>query len=67
MSKKFKTLDQYMSATEAAELVGIRLETFTAYVNRGYAPKPVGEIGGRRLYDRAEIEAWAKTRPNRGE
>lgn len=60
-----KALAQFMSATECAELVGIRLETFTAYVNRGYAPKPVGEIVGRRVYDRAEIVEWAKSRPGR--
>ena len=62
-----KTLDDYISATEAAKLAGIKLDTFTAYVNRGYAPKPVATIAGRRLYGRAQIEEWAKGRPVRAE
>ena len=55
-------LDQFISATEAAKLAGIERDTFTAYVSRGFAPAPVGVIGGRRVYARATILEWVSTR-----
>jgi predicted DNA-binding transcriptional regulator AlpA len=55
-------LDQFISATEAAQLAGIERDTFTSYVSRGFAPEPVGVFGGRRVYERATIEAWAAKR-----
>ncbi len=59
-------LDHFISATEAAKLAGIERDTFTAYVSRGFAPAPVGEFGGRRVYDRATIVAWAEKRAGSG-
>ena len=57
-----RAADQYMSAPECARLAGIKPNTFTAYVNRGYAPEPVATIAGRRVYGRAQIEEWVNER-----
>jgi len=60
------TIDAYqlINAAEAAEIAGIEPSTFRAYVARGQAGIPAGiEIGDRRFYLRAEIEAWAAGRP----
>ncbi|WP_344766232.1 helix-turn-helix transcriptional regulator [Aeromicrobium panaciterrae] len=59
-------LEDVIDGTEAAKIAGVGLSTFVTYVKRGHAPKEVGRIGGRRVYSRTEIEAWAKNRPGRG-
>lgn len=55
-------LEDCVTATDAAKLAGIERDTFTSYVNRGYAPAPVAEMGGRRLWDRDEIRTWVAGR-----
>lgn len=60
------SIDAYelITAAEAAQIAGITPSTFRAYVARGQAGIPAGvEIGDRRFYMRAEIEAWAASRP----
>lgn len=57
-----KQLEKFLSAPECAELAGIAPDTFTSYVNRGYAPEPVGRVGNRRIWDRATVEAWVSQR-----
>lgn len=60
--------NELITAAEAAEIAGITPSTFRAYMARGQAGIPAGvEIGDRRFYYRAEIEAWAATRPSHGE
>lgn len=60
--------NELITAAEAAEIAGITPSTFRAYMARGQAGIPAGvEIGDRRFYLRAEIEAWAATRPSHDE
>jgi predicted DNA-binding transcriptional regulator AlpA len=58
-------LERYMSARQCADLAGIERDTFTGYVNRGFAPPPWATIGGRRFWHRDEIRAWIKARERR--
>lgn len=46
----------------------IKPSTWRAYVARGQAPKPTGydPTTGRRVWDDAQIAAWAATRPGQG-
>lgn len=60
-------LDEYLSATECAKLAHIERDTFTAYVNRGWAPEAVGKVGDRRVWDRGEIQDWLAARSARKE
>lgn len=54
---------QLITAAEAAEIAGLKPSTFRAYMARGQQGIPAGvEIGDRRFYFRAEIEAWAAAR-----
>jgi len=57
-----RLLAEIVTASEAAELAGIALETFTAYVYRGRAPEPIGRVGGSRVFSRAEVLAWIEAR-----
>ena len=52
------TDDSFLTAREAAELLGVRLETLYAYVSRGLLPseKEAGEVRARR-YRRRDVEA----------
>lgn len=62
-----ENLERFISAPQCAELAGIRPDTFTAYVNRGFAPAPAATIAGRRVWDRDEVEAWAKAKRAKSE
>jgi len=57
-------LEDYLSAAQCAELAGIEPDTFTSYVSRGQngAPAPAGRVAGRRVWVRADIEAWIAER-----
>jgi predicted DNA-binding transcriptional regulator AlpA len=55
-------LERFVSASQAAAVAGVKPDTFTSYVNRGFAPAPAATIAGRRVWDRDEIAAWAKAR-----
>lgn len=59
-------IDDLVSATDAAQIAGVKLDTFTSYVNRGYAPEHVAQIAGRRLWSRAAINEWVENRPGQG-
>lgn len=60
-------LDQYLTAPQCAELAGIKPDTFTSYVHRGYAPAPVGRIGDRRVWDRDTVAEWVAGRGSSGD
>ncbi len=51
---------------EAAEIAGVRPDTFSGYVAREQAPGPVRHIGRTPLWDEAKVQAWANARPGRG-
>lgn len=61
-------MKQRMTVEEVAEAVGIGARTFTSYVARGQAPKPVGfsPENGRRVWRGTDIEYWMQDRPGRG-
>lgn len=59
-------INQYITAKEAAEIAGMRLDAFRKWVIHNRAPQPV-EISKRvKLYVRAEIEAWKPDKQKRG-
>jgi citrate synthase len=49
--------DEFLSAEEAAELLGVKPATLYAYVSRGIVTSYRRGLQRRRLYKRAEIEA----------
>lgn len=51
---------------EAAALVGVRPNTWSAYVSRGQAPAPVEHVGRTPLWSRSSVERWQKERPGPG-
>lgn len=51
---------------EAAEIAGVAPDTFSSYVNRGHAPKPVEYVGRTGLWDEDEVRAWQASRPGQG-
>lgn len=59
-------MTEWLTAAEAAELVGIAPSTWRSYVARGSAPRPERSIGPLNLWRREAVEAWQRTRPGRG-
>jgi predicted DNA-binding transcriptional regulator AlpA len=55
-----------LTRAEAAELAGVKPDTWNSYVHRGQAPAPVEYISRTPLWDRAEVEAWLSNRPGPG-
>ena len=51
---------------DAAAIARVTRDTFSAYVARGRAPRPVRHIGRTPLWDEDEVRAWMTTRPGRG-
>jgi hypothetical protein len=60
--------DVRLSVSAAAELAGLKVDTWRAYVTRGKAPKPDGvdETFGRRYWFRSTVQGWLNSRPGRG-
>jgi hypothetical protein len=56
---------KYVTATEAAVLVGWQRDSFTSAVSRGRAPQPALTIADRKLYKLTEIRKWRKQTPRR--
>jgi predicted DNA-binding transcriptional regulator AlpA len=55
-----------ITSQEAAELAGVKRDTFSGYVTRGQAPKPIRHVGRTPLWDEDEIKAWMENRPGLG-
>lgn len=57
-----------MTLDEICERHHIKPSTWRAYVARGQAPKPIGfhPDTGRRVWDEAQVTAWADQRPGQG-
>ena len=55
-----------LTSDQAAELAGVARKTFTGYVARGQAPKPVRHVGRTPLWDEAELQQWMRNRPGQG-
>lgn len=56
-----------ITSDEAAELAGVARKTFSGYVARGQAPKPVRHVGRTPVWDEAELKAWMANRPGPGD
>jgi predicted DNA-binding transcriptional regulator AlpA len=50
------------SRRQAAEYLGLNVDTFDNYVASGQAPAPAGTRGQRRLWDPADIREYARHR-----
>jgi predicted DNA-binding transcriptional regulator AlpA len=55
-----------ITSDEAAELAGVTRKTFSGYVARGQAPKPVRHVGRTPVWDEDELGVWMKNRPGQG-
>lgn len=58
--------EQYLSASEASEQLGIKLATLYAYVSRGALKSYRQGIRRQRLYRRREIQQLIDLHPARG-
>lgn len=57
--------DDYIRAGEAAEILGVKLETLYAYASRGHIRSYREGQKRRRLYRRSEVEALVAIEPAR--
>ena len=58
---------KYVTATEAAELLGHKRDTFTYLVSRGRAPAAAIDHGrGTKLWRLSEVQKYARSRPGKG-
>lgn len=51
---------------QAAELAGVSAGTWSGYVSRGQAPKPIERVGSTPLWDQREVAEWVANRPGQG-
>lgn len=51
---------------EAADIAGVRPNTWSSYVARGQAPAPVRRVGRTPLWDEDEVRQWVAERPGQG-
>jgi len=60
--------DERLAVRAAAELAGVAVDTWRAYVTRGHAPVPDGvdSVFGRRYWLRSTVERWLQERPGQG-
>jgi excisionase family DNA binding protein len=56
-------LDEYYTAEEACEVLGVKLATLYSYVNRGLLTSYRQHIRRQRLYRRTEVDALLQIRP----
>ncbi len=56
-----------ITSGEVVELTGVARKTFSGYVARGQAPKPIRHVGRTPVWDEDEIKAWQANRPGRGD
>lgn len=57
---------EYVTATEAATMLGIERDTFTSYISRGRGPAVALEVAGRKLYKLADVVKYRDNRPGAG-
>ncbi|WP_311208748.1 MULTISPECIES: hypothetical protein [unclassified Aeromicrobium] len=58
--------DDLITASEAADMAKVDVETFRTYERRGYAPARVKMFGRTPVYSRAAVRKWLETRPGAG-
>ncbi|HVH64550.1 MAG TPA: helix-turn-helix domain-containing protein [Candidatus Acidoferrum sp.] len=58
--------EQYLSAAEASEQLGVKLATLYAYVSRGVLRSYRQGIKRQRLYRRRDVQQALNLRPTRG-
>lgn len=56
-----------ITSAEVGDLTGVPRQTFSGYVARGQAPKPIRHVGRTPLWDEDEIKAWKEGRPGSGD
>ena len=54
-------MERQVTRDEAANIAGVKPDTFSNYVARGRAPAPVRHIGRTPLWDAAKVEKWQLT------
>jgi len=59
-------MGRQVTRDEAAEIAGVKADTFSSYVARGQAPAPTRHVGRTPLWDAAKLEKWAADRPGQG-
>jgi predicted DNA-binding transcriptional regulator AlpA len=60
------TRTRVLTSDEAASLASIARGTWSSYVARGQAPRPVRHLGRRPVWDEDEVREWLGNRPGRG-
>jgi predicted kinase len=55
-----------LTRAEAADLAGVRPDTFGGYVTRGQAPAPAEHVGRTPLWDADAVRLWAGNRSGQG-
>jgi predicted DNA-binding transcriptional regulator AlpA len=66
VSKNLLTSTEALTLIEEVSGTAIKPDTFRSYSTRGQAPTPKEKVGRTLLWDKAEIEQWARNRPGRG-
>lgn len=51
-----------ISTTEAAEILGVHAVTLVDWRKRNYGPQPITRFGRSFVYDREQVEEWARKR-----
>lgn len=58
-------MDELLLA-EAAEIAGVRPNTWSSYVARGQAPAPTRRVGRTPLWSEDDVRQWVASRPGQG-
>lgn len=58
--------DRLLDGAAVAALVGIERTTWTAYVSRGTAPKPVAKYADTPVWTSGQVTQWLRARPGQG-
>lgn len=66
VSKNLLTSTEALAVIEEVSGTAIKPDTFRSYSTRGQAPAPKEKVGRTLLWDKTEIEEWARNRPGRG-
>jgi hypothetical protein len=55
-----KALSCFALSDEVAKVTGYPERYIPTYLARGKVPKPIGKLGRYHVWDRADLEKWAK-------
>lgn len=66
VSKNLLTTAEALALIEEVSGSVIKPDTFYSYSKRGQGPAPKEKVGRTVLWDKKEIEEWARNRPGRG-